>query len=317
MNWLIDPLWYSHGNQLTNKNFAFNERISKTNLFLRTKDSGYDCLILGSSRAIALRASAFKNQRCFNYAIKGGNIRDFIAYAKFLKEQGLIPKTVYVGVDEFNLVAGQEIEKAGEDAEHIATPSVYHAFFSADVFLFSLMTLAGVSPDKAQYYDRNFEVADFEHPPQYTPQFTQKLSPQQCNLSKVGLFNQLRNIFPDAKYVGYVPPRSAWSVVNETYSRNLTDCTLQGFYQISQSYDVFYDFSIPSAVTQEPRNTFDGSHFFTPTNDRIAAILQAENQASAFGIQVNAYKFETYKKRYKDQIQAFLKQENALDRWQN
>ena len=35
INWLIDPLWYSHGNILTGKNFAFNERITKTKLKIK------------------------------------------------------------------------------------------------------------------------------------------------------------------------------------------------------------------------------------------------------------------------------------------
>lgn len=79
INWLIDPLWYRHGNLLTGKNFTFNERITKTNLFFRTKDQEkYDCIILGSSRVIALRSSNFTTNNCFNYALKGGEIPDFV-----------------------------------------------------------------------------------------------------------------------------------------------------------------------------------------------------------------------------------------------
>ena len=49
-NWLMDPLWYSRGNSLTGENYAFNERITKTNVFLRTKDQeNYNCIVLGSS----------------------------------------------------------------------------------------------------------------------------------------------------------------------------------------------------------------------------------------------------------------------------
>ncbi|NJL10693.1 MAG: hypothetical protein HC908_12365, partial [Calothrix sp. SM1_7_51] len=87
VNWLVDPLWYGAGNRLTGKNFAFNERVSKTNLFLRNKHKNYDCLILGSSRVIALNASNFQGKTCFNYSIKGGEVPDFIGVAKFVKEQ--------------------------------------------------------------------------------------------------------------------------------------------------------------------------------------------------------------------------------------
>ncbi|HEY9301247.1 MAG TPA: hypothetical protein VIQ31_33770 [Phormidium sp.] len=60
LNYLVDPLWYSSGNRLTGENFPFNERISKTNLFLRSNTQDYDCLIVGSSRVIALNSSEFK-----------------------------------------------------------------------------------------------------------------------------------------------------------------------------------------------------------------------------------------------------------------
>ena len=67
INWAIDPLWYGNGNILNGKNFTFNERITKTNLFLRTNEKvNYDCIILGSSRVTALRPSNFVNQQCFN-----------------------------------------------------------------------------------------------------------------------------------------------------------------------------------------------------------------------------------------------------------
>lgn len=54
-NYIIDPLWYDEGNRITGKNFAFNERVSKTNLFLQDKEQ-YDCLILGNSRVTLLKS---------------------------------------------------------------------------------------------------------------------------------------------------------------------------------------------------------------------------------------------------------------------
>ena len=88
------------------------KEITKTNLFLRTKDKEkYDCIILGSSRAIALRASEFAGNNCFNYALKGGEIPDFVNYAKFLQEQGINPKIVYIGVDGLNFVEKERTEQ--------------------------------------------------------------------------------------------------------------------------------------------------------------------------------------------------------------
>ena len=73
-NSLVDPLWYRTGNRLTKKNFFyFDERTLKTNIFLATKNKNkYNCLILGSSRVNGLKASQFKNNKCFNYSVKAG-----------------------------------------------------------------------------------------------------------------------------------------------------------------------------------------------------------------------------------------------------
>ncbi len=316
INWLIDPLWYSHGNILTGKNFTFNERITKTNLFLRTKDEiNYDCVILGSSRVIALRPSNFAENKCFNYALKGGEIPDFVNYANFLKNQGLDPKIVYIGVDGLNFVEQERTDQEPLTVENLRTKSPLEAYLSADVLLFSAMTLVGISPDPGNYYDQNFEAVDFAHPPVYTPEFYKPLPPQKCDLSSVEAFANLRKLFPKAKFVGYVPPRSAWSMINDTYGRNLMDCYLRGFHQLSQRYDVMYDFSAPSKITKNPAHTFDGSHYSVTVNNKIAEILQGKSTGSDFGIRVDRYEFEEYRNIYRQKLRNFLKENNQLKRW--
>ncbi|MEL6931014.1 MAG: hypothetical protein AAFO95_20680, partial [Cyanobacteria bacterium J06600_6] len=277
INWLIDPLWYSHGNILTGKNFAFNERITKTNLFLRTnEDENYDCVILGSSRVTTLKASELDDHNCFNYALKGAEIPDFVSYANFLQEQNVDPQVIYVGIDGFNFVEKERKEQPPLAIDSLQTKSPLQAYLSADVLLFSAMTLLGVSPDPASYYDRNFEPVDVAAPPVYNAKFYKPAGLQKCDLSSVESFASLKEFFPNAKFVGYVPPRSAWSMVNDTYGRGLMDCYLSAFHQLSEHYDVMYDFSIPSEVTKNPNNTFDGSHYSVTTNNRIAKILQGE-----------------------------------------
>lgn len=314
-NLLVDPLWYKHGNILTGRNFAFNERITKTNLFFRTKNRAeYDCIILGSSRVTALRASQFSDRNCFNYALKGAEIRDFVNYANFLREEKIEPKVIYVGVDGFNFVEKQRKEQSSLNISSLRTKSLAEAYLSADVLLFSAMTLLGVSPDPGSYYDRNFESADFENAPTYNPDFYKPLSQQKCDLSSVETFASLREFFPQAKFVGYVPPRSAWSMINDTYGRGLMDCELTAFHQLSQSYDAMYDFSIPSEITKNPDNTFDGSHFSVGTNDLVAKTLQGETEGD-FGIKVDKYSFPEYRTIYRQKLKQFLAENDQLERW--
>lgn len=316
INWLIDPLWYSHGNILTGRNFTFNERITKTNLFLRTKDrADYNCIILGSSRVTALRASNFEGQNCFNYALKGGEIPDFVNYAKFLQEEGIEPEVVYVGVDGLNFVEKERKKQESFTVDTLVTKTPLEAYLSADVLLFSTMTLLGVSPDPGNYYDRNFEPVDFENPPVYTPDFYKPAFPQRCDLSAVESFVELRNSFPNAKFVGYVPPISAWGMINDTYGRNLMDCHLMAFHKIAQSYDAMYDFSAPSKITKNPNNTFDGSHFSVEVNNVLASVLQGKNHED-FGIQVDKYKFDEYRALYREKLQNFLAEKKKMELWQ-
>ena len=315
INWAVDPLWYSHGNILTGKNFTFNERITKTNLFLRTKEQAdYDCIILGSSRVTALKASEFTDSTCFNYALKGGEIYDFVNYANFLENEGVDPKIVYVGVDGLNFVEKERTEGQSTAVKNLQTKSFVEAYLSADVLLFSAMTLLGVSPDPANYYDRNFEPVDFDNPPTYNPEFYKPAAPQRCDLSSVETFKGLREFFPNAKFIGYVPPRSAWSMVDDTYGRGLTDCELTAFYQLAQSYDAMYDFSIPSEVTKNPDYTHDGSHYSVAINNRIAEILQ-QKSTDSFGVKVDRYSFNEYRTIYRQELRKFLAENNQLQRW--
>ena len=317
INWLIDPLWYGHGNILTGKNFAFNERITKTNLFLRTKNQvSYDCIILGSSRTTALRKSEFTSNNCFNYALKGAVIRDFVNYANFLKSQGINPDIVYIGIDGFNFVEQERKEQQPIEVQSLQTKSPLEAYLSADVLLFSAMTLLGVSPDPGNFYDQNFEPVDFATPPTYDPKFYNPSGLQKCDLFAVETFASLKEFFPNAKFVAYVPPRSAWSIINDTYERGLMDCYLSAFHKLSQRFDAMYDFSIPSEVTKNPENTYDGSHYSVKVNNRIAKILQGESD-DTFGVRVDRYNFDDYRAIYRQQLREFLAENDQLKRWDN
>ena len=198
----------------------------------------------------------------------------------------------------------------------MATKSIYHAYFSADVFWASILTLFESSPDKSTYYNSKFEMEAFENAPIYQPTFD-KPKPKQfkaCNLSKVKLYQQLKDIFPNSEIIGYVPPRAASDIVTDTYIPQFTDCYLQAFHQVSDIYDAMYDFSPPSTITKNSQNTYDGSHFFPPVHDKIAEVLQGKS--SNFGIRVDDYSFDEYRDLYKKEIQKFLEEEDKLNLWQ-
>lgn len=308
LNWAVDPLWFGRGNQVTRHNFDFpDERILKTNLFLNTKEQAqYDCLILGSSRTNALRPSAFGDEQCFNYSFKSGHIEEFSDYAEFVKRQGITPRKVYVGVDEFNFL--EVFDYQSRPIEEVATDSAFSAYFVNGALLFSLKTLLEMSPNDATYYDRNFEMQVVDNPRVYEPNLDEPVPASfvTCDLSKVQLYKELREQFPDAEVIAYVPPRAAWKVVSETYEAGFLDCVLEGFHEVAQYYDAFYDFSIPSAITADPQYTYDGSHYYPEITDEIAGFLQGEELD--FGVQVSDMNFEEYDQAYRQAIYTFLEQ---------
>jgi hypothetical protein len=236
-------------------------------------------------------------------------LRSLSDYAEFVKRQGLDPKTIYVGVDEFNFL--EEFDYQSRRIEEVATSSLFNAYFVNGALLFSTKTLLGMSPNEATYYDENFEMQRIENPRAYIPNLDDPVPDNfvTCNLSKVQLYQELRAQFPEAKVIAYVPPRSAWKVVSETYEPGFLDCVLEGFHAVAQSYDAFYDFTIPSAITTDPQYTYDGSHYYPEITDEIATFLQG--QPLDFGIEVSELSMEGYSAIYKRSVQDFITQEMA------
>lgn len=312
LNYLIDPLWYAKGNQLTGRNFAFNERIAKVNLLKHTvADAGYDCLILGSSRVTSLRPSRFTGQRCFNLSLKGAQIPEFLAYARFARDAGLHAKTVYISVDEFNFIENKETERRSNPSVN-GSANAFHAFLSADVLVFSLMTLAGVSPDPDVYYDSHFEAQEFAGVDYVVPELFDKPD-LECNLGKVAAYASLREVFPEARLVGYAPPVTPWYKLSDIYSRRVLDCGMTAFQKIAASYDEFWDFSIPSVLTEAANVSYDGSHFSPAANDLVAAQLIGERRDLA--LDVKALSAEDYRLKVDEQLKAFLEKQQRSDFW--
>ena len=310
LNYLVDPLWYAHGNLLTGRNLALNERISKVNLLDRTIDQDYDCLILGSSRVTMLRASRFEPMKCFNFALKGAQVAEELAYARYARDAGMRPKVVYVGVDDFNFVERQQTQSR-QDPVVTGTPSHWHAFFSVDVLMFSLMTLADVSSD-INYYDRQYDQQPRHTLPPWKPVLADKEN-QACTDAPVEKFKAITEVFPEARMVGFQPMISPWNTLVEVHSRQLLDCTLENLHAVSEHYDEFLDFAYPNELTRDNRKTTDGSHFTPDTLDAMASRLQGKGPDIA--LDVKALGLEAYREEVRKRLRAFAIEEGQEALW--
>lgn len=317
LNWLIDPLWYGKGNHLSARNFPFDERSSKTNLFLHSDPKRYDCVIFGSSRATMLNNSDFQ-ENCFNYAFSGSSIEEYIPYAKFVAKHNPNIKKVYLGIDPFNFK-----QSSGENNFSVKRPgSIIRSYLSFDLLMFSLKSVTNPRLG-ARFYNsqKNFESETFDDWPAYQPSFDVRRSDQSCDRDKVNRYRELRNVFPQAEFVGYAAPVSSWYVVNQLYAYgDVLDCYLEATHQLSQEFTAVYDFTIPSSITEDPSKSYNGDHYYRPVVAMVAQVIQGKNTAASipsdFGLRVNDYSLNSYKAKYFGEIHDFLQASDRADLWQ-
>jgi hypothetical protein len=316
INLAIDPLWYAQGNRLTGINPPWNERVAKTNQLLQQPPDHWNCLILGTSRTTLFDDTSFQPDRCFNYAFSGAKAEELVTYATYAQQKGIQPDTVYVEIepDELNR------KRHPKDFPPVSDPlPLYKAyFFSGNSLWLSIKTLLRAY-EFARLYDRNFHVQLADYAPQYQPQLLKDHEkPRRCDLSRLRFYEALRDIFPEARFVGFVAPVSGWYVFNESYSAGLMRCQLAGIHRLSSIFDIVYDFAVPSSLTTRTDNTYDGNHYYPAVLDRLAEVLQqpsAHSDSSTAGLVVSDYTLAGYRQLYSTRLHSFLVQIGEEEYW--
>ena len=278
VNCLVDPLWYLRGNVLTEINYPFNERLSKIIYFLPRMQS-YDCIIFGTSRATLLPEEKIEGHHCFNMAFSDGQGSEYLAYAKYLRQRGFAPRLLVVDVKREEFVGPThpaelpDFIRTGE-----APPSIFATYLSLDALDFSIRTLRK-DPPHHRYYDKDFsaelEVRSKRH--RFNPTLPIKPSPPPFDVhpERAAIYTELRQQFPMARAIAYVPPVSAWSIAAFSLTGSL-DLYLAAVDQVAASYDRFLNFSVPSPITASKEGTYDGSHYSRAINARVAGALLAK-----------------------------------------
>jgi hypothetical protein len=285
LNCLIDPLWYLRGNLVGGINYPFNERLSKA-VRLLPRLENYDCIIFGTSRTTLLPEDETGPYRCYNLAISDGQASEYLAYADYLRTLGLKPKLLIVEVKRTDLVGAVQ---PPEIPDFIRTgaqpPSIFASYLTLDALDFSIRTLRGDAPHH-RYYDPEFrahlEVRSKKR--YYNPAATLKPTPppNDVHAERGALYRQLREKFPTARAIGYIPLESAWRVAAFSLTGSF-DAYLDAVAEIVPSYDEFLDFSTPSPTTlsKSPKDTYDGLHYSRAANRRVMADLLAGRSDTA------------------------------------
>jgi len=301
LNLAVDPLWYGAGNRLTGRNYEFNERVSKPNLFLQSP-AAYDCIILGSSTSTIVRPSLLQPHRCFNLAFSAGKVGEFLAYAQWLKAQGARPSLVIVGTDyvNFDPRGDKQLDVPDFVAYGQPPPPRWKSYLSLDALLWSTLAVLDQSP-YPKFYDERFEVQVRDDAGTFEPEGLE-LAPRTLEPARVALFRQLRDIFPQARFVGWMPPLSAWHVAELERVGVLPDY-LRSLHALTSVYDELYDFALPSDVTTRRETTYDGRHFGNEVNERLTRRLGGHEDT--FGVRVSELTLKAYGALYAERLRAF------------
>jgi hypothetical protein len=283
VNCLVDPLWYLRGNVLTGINYPFNERLAKM-VRLLPRLAEYDCLVLGTSRATLLPEDKIAGHRCFNLAFSDGQAGEYLLYADYLRQRGFAPTLLIVDVRRSDLLGPpQPIEVPDFIRTGSAPPSILQTYLTWDALNFSIRTLRRDGPHH-RYYDEDLH-AQLEARSKrrwYNPKTPIKPAepPFDVHPERAAQYVQLRQKFPSARAIAYLPPESAWRIAAFSLTGQL-DAYLAAIGTIAAGYDRFIDFSLPSPLTEskDPKFTYDGSHYSRTANLQVAAALTADNPA--------------------------------------
>jgi hypothetical protein len=280
VNFLVDPGW-KRGGGVLGRNIMTNERHSKVNLFL-ARESPSDCLILGSSRTALLHGDRIEDQSCFNFSFSGASFRGYLEYARWFSHYSDPTHLVIVGVDGYNLKPVPPDDPATynfiRDLER--PPSLFREYVTIGSLRLSIANLFGIT-DYHRGYDTRLRGIVFEEAPHWVPpdispveevphHFLRHLGP--FSEDAVEPLKRLRSMFPDASFIGYVPPIHPF-FFEQMRARGELRGYLDAVFAASRVFDRFFDFSIPSEPNANSAYTYDGSHYRAAVNEKIAEVL--------------------------------------------
>jgi len=301
---LVDPLWYWGGNKFGGPNYAFNERLSKS-IDLGAREKLPSCLVLGSSLATMLRPSHLPIEDCYNFAFSDGRIEDFLEFGRYHEGVGIRPAKIIVGVDfdfrpKRDAIVPQFVTRGGPP------PTALQSYLSHGSVLFSLRTVAGLSP-MPRYYDHALEIALLEDRPTYVPPACRKPPARPVPPARTLRYGELLAYYAGAESIGVVLPVSAWVFARQLPSRREIGQYAETMKEVSRDFDRFFDFSVPSHTTRNSALTYDGVHYLADVNENLLRrALAREDRA---GLEVTALAVNDYAAKLDAARATFLAEE--------
>jgi hypothetical protein len=150
LNYSVDPLWcFGNVDKHTAKAIIIDQRLQKTNL-LAFGPSGYDTLILGSSRTEPINGLDFPGRKAFNYALPAIYPDEYPGYIDFFKKHNQRTfNQIYLGLDFFGSSSRKPVVNK--------PPNYYHSQSAARGYRFTSL----LSPDPLWKYLKERRNSDY------------------------------------------------------------------------------------------------------------------------------------------------------------
>ncbi len=203
---------------------------------------------------------------------------ELLLYAKYLRARGFGPELLIVGVDEFDFEGPTttpnvpEFIIAGKEP-----PPFWRTYVSLDVLDFSYRTLRGDYPNHRMFgRDLQSHIIPRRRPYKPPAQLAAEAKPTEFHPERADMYIDLRRLFPEARALGFVAPTAAWTIAQLRLDGQLA-AYLDALHRVSTAFDEFLDFGVPSDITVDTTNTFDGLHYIDAVNAHtLAALLSGQ-----------------------------------------
>jgi hypothetical protein len=277
LNILVDPLWYLNGNVLQKNNYVFNERLSKTNLFYKNQNK-YDCILFGSSISTTINASLFKKNKCFNYSFSAGGIEEYYLVLSYFYKKIKLNK-VYIEIPNTTNIDHQTLAKFKK-----SFPDIEITGFIPPIFTQSLLNIdESRSQNHAQIKAPNLPDFFYNSNAEAKPEsfFFAYSSSRVFIMSVKSLLKitDYKNSY-DQNFVGFVYNKTISKKIQK--KKIIIDKNIKSRieylalfrYNLKNSLDNIYDFSLPTESANSYLYTYDGSHYFENFLNLLPSIIE-------------------------------------------
>jgi hypothetical protein len=294
-NYWADPAWlFDHeGKSEMEYTYGFNERQQKTNRLAFYPPADCDCVILGSSRTTYVSPEVIKGYHCINLAANNMGPDEYLGWIKAWETLlGKKPMLVVIGLDFWGSNANEKhaFEPAATYVADVQSPLYrFRSLLSFDVLKQSIGTLKynrGVPPTDKPFYDREGNKHEFG----FTEAARSKRIQDQLeifrNLSYGNyvyrdslpiMYQQLRDSFPDARFVVFTTPVSQ-PLLTMVSEMDLWDERQRWIDDAVTVFDTVHHFMYRNTFSMDTTNFYDSQHTTSQAAQKLLGPIFGEGE---------------------------------------